>query len=78
MKEPTVRSFLGKSVSYHPLGTCIMTDDKNIMILDVRGWGEIQHLFDTNAKSEYFQDQIGEFVTQAINEKLINDKIRKK
>lgn len=47
-------------------------------ILDVRGWGAIQHLFpqskigqDNAAK---FQDQIGQFIVDAINEKLASIK----
>lgn len=52
-------------VSYSPLGTYINdADDK--MIADVRGWGWIQKLPDP----EKTQDAIGQFIVDAINEKL--------
>lgn len=69
MKEPTIRSFLSKSVSYDPLLTSILTDD-NRMVLDIRGWGQIKNLFATHLEAEFFQDEIGGFVAEAINEKL--------
>lgn len=44
-------------------------------VLDIRGWG---HLSTTmgDSEAEKFQDEIGEFVAEAINEKL--KKIRNK
>ena len=42
----------------------------NRMVLDVRGWGEIQNLFDTLEESEAFQDELGEYFASAINMKI--------
>lgn len=42
-------------------------DDEGNHILDIRGWGRLQYLPDAEAK----QDGIGEFVAEAINEKLL-------
>lgn len=39
-------------------------------ISSVRGWGEIQHLFPDMNKAAKFQDELGEFIAQAIREKL--------
>lgn len=52
-------------VRYSALGTYIYdADDK--MIADVRGWGWIQKL----PNPEDTQDNIGNFIADAINEKL--------
>lgn len=46
-------------------------------IVDIRGWGAIQHLFPMNQdgqnKAAKFQDEIGEFVASAIREKIARD-----
>lgn len=52
-------------VKYSSLGTYIYdADDK--MIADVRGWGWIQKL----DQPEKTQDEIGQFIVDAINEKM--------
>ena len=52
-------------VKYSSLGTYINdADDK--MIADVRGWGWMQKL----DNPEKTQDEIGEFIAEAINEKI--------
>jgi hypothetical protein len=73
MKKPSIEAFLGGhngGVKYDALGTCILTTNQNRMILDMRGWGEIQHLFKTHEEAEAYQDEVGAFVAAAINEKL--------
>jgi len=58
-------------------------DGNNQMLLNVRGWGAIQHLFLVKGKPTYddwekdagkFQDDYGKFVADAINEKIERDK----
>lgn len=39
-------------------------------IVSIRGWGAIQHLFKTTEEQEQFQDELGKFIQDAINEKL--------
>jgi len=39
-------------------------------IVSIRGWGAIQHLFKTTEEQEAFQDELGVFIQDAINEKL--------
>lgn len=39
-------------------------------IVSIRGWGAIQHLFKTREEQEEFQDELGKFIQDAINEKL--------
>ena len=42
------------------------------MIAEIRGWGAIQHLFKTGKEASDFQDYMGKFIADAINEKLAN------
>lgn len=39
-------------------------------VVSVRGWGVIQNLKDLPCSPEEFQDELGKFITEAINEKL--------
>ena len=39
-------------------------------VLSIRGWGAIQHMFPTIQNAEEFQDELGKFIAEAINEKL--------
>jgi hypothetical protein len=39
-------------------------------LLSIRGWGDIQNMKDLPCPPEEFQDAIGRFVAEAINEKL--------
>ena len=39
-------------------------------IVSIRGWGAIQHLFTTREEQCEFQDELGIFIQDAINEKL--------
>jgi len=39
-------------------------------VLSIRGWGAIQHMFPTIEDALEFQDELGKFITEAINEKL--------
>jgi hypothetical protein len=43
------------------------------MIGEVRGWGALQHEFKTEEEAENFQDAVGEFIAQAIREKVERD-----
>lgn len=40
------------------------------MVADIRGWGFIQYRFETVDEAEKFQDEVGEFIVQAIREKI--------
>jgi inorganic pyrophosphatase len=39
-------------------------------LVSIRGWGAIQHLFKSYEEAEAFQDELGIFIQDAINEKL--------
>lgn len=61
-----------KEAYYDPFGTMIFAKEGNDiqMLADVRGWGRIQHMFKTEQEAENFQDKVGQFIVDAINEKI--------
>lgn len=77
----TVKEFLGE-VYYDPSGQMLFAKQTkdgiqligNVQdlpeIVSVRGWGRIQNLFKDQKESEAFQDAIGKFMADAINEKI--------
>ena len=72
------KDFIGPKVYYDDHGQMIFShkdDDGVQLILDVRGWGAIQHLFDKIEDAEKFQDAIGNWIAEAINEKLNDLKV---
>jgi hypothetical protein len=42
-------------------------------VLSIRGWGAIQNMFPTITNAKEFQNELGRFITDAINEKLERD-----
>ncbi len=69
-----IQEFIGKSVRYDIESQQIYNNDNDQLLLDVRGWGAIQNLFEKGLidtkKASDFQDEIGQFISDAINEKL--------
>lgn len=80
MKEPKITDFINGPVSYDENGGGYIwvNDPKGgiQMLGEVRGWGHIQNMKhfkgDMKAAREY-QDEIGRFITDAINEKIKRD-----
>lgn len=52
-----------------------MLDGASEMIADIRGWGSLQHEFATEDEAAKFQDEVGEFIVQAIREKIEKCKV---
>lgn len=48
------------------------------MLAQLRGWGTIQHLFKTESEAAEFQDSLGQFIAEAINEKVEREKSKPK
>ncbi len=44
--------------------------DGETPVVSVRGWGAVKHLFKTEKECEEFQDELGQFIADAINKKL--------
>lgn len=69
----TVKEFIGNVVAYDNEGQ-VLFGVKNKgelqLIADVRGWGAIQNLFQTTEEADAFQDELGNWLADAINEKL--------
>lgn len=68
-----MKDIIGK-VKYVKQGQIIL-DEQGRLILDIRCWGWMQNYFKSETEAIKFQDKLGEFVAQAINEKLerVND-----
>jgi hypothetical protein len=71
--SPTIENFIG-TAKFDNIGGYIWGVDKqggHQMIAEIRGWGAIQNLFKTQQEAAEFQDKLGQFIVDAINEKLI-------
>lgn len=70
--KPTVETWLS-NVSYDPLGQYLWNTEENgekQMVADIRGFGALQYMFDTPKDVYNFQEKVGEFIAQAIREKI--------
>lgn len=75
-----IMKFIGKA-KYYDLDQMIWGEDErggNQLLADVRGWGAIQNLFSEGGsvnldKASKFQDDLGKFIVDAINEKIERD-----
>lgn len=75
----TIKKYLGKGVIFYPNGTHIWAQDDNgghISLMDIKIGKTMQDAF-TNSRGELnelalqaFQNRLGEFLQDAINEKL--------
>ncbi len=74
-----IKNFIGTAKHDDFKGTYIWGVDKDgdhQMIAEVRGWGAIQNLFKNKdgsinfEEAEQFQEELGKFIAEAINEKL--------
>lgn len=67
----TIQQWL-KDVYYDEYGQYLWSkqNDGSQMIGEVRGWGRLQNEFQTEQEAAKFQDEIGKFIAEAINEKI--------
>ena len=67
----TIQQWL-KDVYYDEYGQYLWSkqSDGSQMIGEVRGWGRLQNEFQTEEEAAKFQDEIGKFIAEAINEKI--------
>jgi len=71
----TIEKWLS-DVYYDEYGTIIWNkeqDGGNQLVAEIRGWGRLQNEFSTQEQAEKFQDEVGEFIVQAIKEKILKD-----
>ena len=66
------RDFIGQKATYDAYGQIIWGGDitEGLILLDVRGWGAIKNLFDSEDEAIQFHDTLGVWFADAINEKL--------
>jgi hypothetical protein len=72
----TIEKWLSNVKYYAEGGTYIWNEDEKgelQMIADIRGWGALQYEFKTEEEAFDFQDEVGEFIAQAIREKVERD-----
>ena len=73
-----ITDFIDGKVTYDNYGQYFWINNSNEgqqMLAELRGWGKIQNMFKSKGKydldsAEKFQDELGEWVASAINEKL--------
>ena len=79
MSKKKVTDFIGQSVEYDQYGGAYIWGKKGnpnnpdlsmVMDIHIRGWGEIQNMFKDIKEAEDFQDEVGEWIADAINQKL--------
>ena len=71
----TIEKWLSNVYYDAEAGTYIWNEDEKgelQMIASVRGWGTLQYHFETD-EAAVFQDKVGEFIAQAIREKVKRD-----
>jgi hypothetical protein len=72
----TIKEWL-KDIYYDDYGQYLWSkqtkDGGSQMIGEVRGWGALKNAFKTEKESAKFQDEIGKFIADAINEKVQRD-----
>jgi hypothetical protein len=83
MDNNKIVKFFGVKVIYDKMGQYIWGVEANgnhQKIADLRGWGAIQNLFKDKKgavdfpQAEKFQDDLGQWIVDAINEKLEREK----
>ena len=74
----TIEKWLS-DVYYDEYGTNIWNKEQDganqliAEVIQIRGWGRLQNEFSTQEESYKFQDEVGQFITQAIREKIERD-----
>lgn len=69
----TIQEWLsGLEYKKNPSGAIFNSQD--VCVLDITGFGVFSRIFPSTEKSLEFLDSVGQFVLEAINEKLENDK----
>lgn len=84
MTDKKVTDFIKGPVTYDQDGQYFWINypDKGVqMLAELRGWGHIQHMFENKKgthvdvkKAGEYQDKIGKFIADAINEKIEREK----
>jgi len=70
-----IRLWIGQAV-YDNNGQMIFRENKGGLhqFLDVRGWGSIVKSFKNEEEAAKFQDAVGKWVANAVNQQILRDK----
>ena len=70
----TIKQWL-QNIHYDEYGQYLWAnnDDGNQLIGQIRGWGAFQNEFKNADEAYVFQDEVGKFIADAINEKVQRD-----
>ena len=88
-EEKLIREFIGDSVYYDEYGggyiwgktkegsqmIAQVDEPEDDYVLSIRGWGAIQNKFKNISDAKKFQDSLGKWIADAINEKLKQEKL---
>lgn len=55
-----------------------IVNGSSVVVIDIKGWSTIVNSLGSENRAAVFQDSVGEFILEAINEKLENDKTKHK
>ena len=85
MKQPKITDFINGKVTYDKFGGQYFWIAKpnggSQMLMEMRGYGAIQHLFENKdgtiftEGADAFQDELADWIADAINEKLEREKL---
>ena len=69
--EEKIKEFIGEDTYYDNCGHIFGVKGGNYQkIANVSGWGAIQNMFKNDEDAEKFQDELGQFIADAIKEKV--------
>lgn len=59
-----------KGIEYCPENRTLTSNEGDHHVASIRGWGTIQKMFLHDAEAGEFQDKVGEWIADAISQKL--------
>lgn len=70
--EDKIREYL-QGIEYDPENRTLTADEGDNHVANIRGWSSIRKLFATDQEAGEFQDEMGKWIADAINQKLGNE-----
>lgn len=67
--QPTIEQWL-KGIEYCRENRTLTADEGDNHVANIRGWSSIRKMFATDEEAAKFQDQVGEWIADAITRKL--------
>lgn len=70
--ESKIREYLN-GIEYDPENRTLTADEGDNHVANIRGWSSIRKMFTTDQEAGEFQDALGEWIADAITQKLKNN-----